>query len=322
MSKFKSLLVLAMCATAFPALAQEVFPDRPITLIAPFAAGGTSDVLARSIAAELGERLGQPVIVENRPGAGGTIGLTEVAKANPDGYTIGLGGAGSLIHSAGIYKSVIQFDVRSEFAPIGLLGTAPVVAVVSPSLGITDVAGLVDYAKDNPDFPFGTAGVGGAMHLAGEVFQREAGISLLHIPYAGVAPAITEFLGGQIQLGFFDTTGVLPHVAGGAMTVLAVASAERAPQLPDVPTFAEQGFPEVEVEIWYGLVAPAGTPDEIVTALETATTEAASSTEFLETISGLGFRPLEAGRAVMADLMQTELEQWLPIIEEAGISAQ
>lgn len=313
-----SIIVLAALGLTAPAFAQSTYPDRAITLIAPFAAGGTSDALARSIAAELGEILGQPVLVENRPGAGGTVGLTEVARAPADGYTIGLAGVGSLVHSAGIYKSVIQFDAKADFAPIGLLGTAPVVAVASPTLEITDLAGLVEIAKTNAEMPYGTAGIGGAMHLAGEVFQREANVQLLHVPYAGVAPAVTEFLGGQIKLGFFDTTAVLPHMAGGKMNVLGIGSTERVPQLPDVSTFAEQGYGNVVVEIWYSLVAPAGTPASIVHALAAATSEAATRPAFNKILDKQGFLPLQTGAEPMAQLIYAELAKRLPIIDGNG----
>lgn len=316
------LLATALSLATLPALAQD-YPDRPITLIAPFAAGGTSDSLARTIAAELEAQLGQQVIVENQPGAGGTIGLAKVAKAEPDGYTIGLGGAGSLVHSAGIFKDSIGFDVRSDFAPIGLLGTSPVVAVASPKLGLTDVAGLTTLAQQSEgEVAYGTAGVGGAMHLAAEVYQREAGIRMLHVPYKGVAPAMTDFLGGQIDVGFFDATAVLPQMDSGAMTVLGVASAERTAQLPDVPTFAEQGLKDVVVEIWYGLVAPAGTPQPVIDRLAAATEAAVAGDKFTKTLDTFGFRPMQSGPQAMADLIASDLEFWLPVIEEAGITAQ
>jgi tripartite-type tricarboxylate transporter receptor subunit TctC len=320
----KIATTLAAILIAGPGLAQEAedFPTRPITLIAPFSAGGSSDSLARALARELEEGLGQSVIVLNQPGAGGTIGLTQATASDPDGYTIALGGIGSLIHSAGVYKDMIQFDVRTDLAPISLVAATPVVLVAGPASDIQDLDQLIAEAKAAPgDLPFGTSGVGSAMHLTAEVFQRAAGLTLLHVSYPGVAPAMVDLLGGQIPLGFFDATSVLPHTDGTEVRPLAVAAPERIAQLPDVPTFTERGFP-LDGDIWYGLVAPADTPEAIVLELAKAVGAAVKTDRFKASADTLGFRTLPAGSEEMARRIASDLDLWLPVIEEAGVSTQ
>lgn len=298
------------------------FPDRAITLIAPFAAGGSSDALARTIARGMEDALGQPVIVQNLPGAGGTIGLTELATSAPDGYTIALGGVGSLIHSAGVYRDLIQFDVTKDIAPITLLAATPVVVVTGPGGDIETLDELLEAAKEAPgEVPFGSSGMGTAMHLTAELFQRETGTELLHIPYAGVAPAVTDLLGGQIPLGFFDVTSVLPHRENPDIHVLAVASPERAPQLPDTPTLAEGGI-AVNGEIWYGLVAPAGIPETALAALESAAVAAAGTEATQSSFAQLGFYAMQPGHNEMQTVMDRDSAIWLPIISEVGITAR
>jgi len=315
------ILLMASAAVTGTAEAQE-FPDRAITLIAPFAAGGSSDTLARAIARGMEDALGKPVIVQNLPGAGGTIGMTELATSEPDGYTVALGGVGSLIHSAEVYRNMIQFDVSKDIAPISLLAATPVVVVTGPGGDIDTLDGLISAARSKPgEFPYGSSGMGTAMHLTAELFQSQTQTELLHIPYAGVAPAVTDLLGGQIPLGFFDVTSVLPHRENPDIHVLAVASPERVPQFPDTPTLTESGIP-VNGEIWYGLVAPTGIPAEVLDSLEAAAITATKAEAFSTSMSQLGFYALPTGHAEMQAVMKRDSEVWLPIIEQEGIAAQ
>lgn len=310
-----------MLASVCTASQAQEFPDRTITLIAPFAAGGSSDTLARAIARGMEEELDQTVIVQNLPGAGGTIGLTELVTSDADGYTIALGGVGSLIHSAGVYRNMIQFDAAADIAPVTLLAATPVVVVTGPASEVQTLPDLIEAAKAAPgEVPYGSSGMGTAMHLTAEIFQRDSGVEMLHISYAGVAPAVTDLLGGQIPLGFFDTTSVLPHRDNPDIHILGVAAPERAPQLPDTPTLAEQGV-AANGEIWYGLVVPAGVPADVIATLESAAVAATKTEAFTTSLDKLGFYPMTTGQAEMAAVMQRDRELWLPIIEQENITA-
>jgi tripartite-type tricarboxylate transporter receptor subunit TctC len=322
MNRRQLLTALPLLAAIGTAQAQA-FPTKTIKLISPFAAGGTSDVMARAIAREMSALLGQQVIVENVTGAGGTVGLTAVARAAPDGYTIGMGGVGSLIHSAGVFAKTIKFDVRKDLVPLSLIGTAPVVVAASPSLGVNDMKGLATLARErNGGLSYASAGIGGALHLAAELFQREAGVKMQHVPYRGAAPALNDLLGGQVQLAFLDVTTLLPHKDGQRVKLLGVGSKQRVPQMAQVPTLAEQGFKNVVVEVWYGLVAPAGLPAEALNRLTAAATEAASKPSYAAALDQFGLAPMAPGRDAMARLIQDEYALWLPLIKQANISAE
>lgn len=321
--KRRHLLAALPLLAAFGAAQAQTYPNKTIKLISPFAAGGTSDVVARSIAREMTALLGQQVIVENVAGAGGTVGLAAVARATPDGYTIGMGGVGSLIHSAGVFTKTIKFDVRKDLVPLSLLGTAPVVVAAAPSLGVTDMKGLAALARErNGALAYGSAGVGGALHLAAELFQREAGVKMQHVPYRGAAPALNDLLGGQVPLAFLDVTTLMPHKDGQRVKLLGVASKQRVPQMPQLPTLAEQGFSNVVVEVWYGLVAPAAMPAEVLAKLGAAAAEAAARPSFKDALASVGLSPMSPGRDAMARLMQEEYALWVPLIKSAGISAE
>ncbi len=325
MSKRRMMIAVLLATAGTLAFGQGTseFPRKPIKLIAPFASGGTSDVLARVIAKELSAGLGQPVIVENQAGAGGTIGLGTVARAAPDGYTIGMGGVGSLVHTAGVYANTIKFDVKKDLAPIGLLGTAPVVVAVSPALGVSDLKGLVALARQKDGkLAYGSAGVGGALHLAAEMLQREAGVKMQHVPYRGGSPALTDLLGGQIQVAFLDVTTLLPYKDGAQLKLIGAASRQRVPQMPNVPTFVEQGFKNTVVEVWLGLVAPTGTPADIQQRLANVIQEAVAKPSFAMTLDKLGMRAMPSGRDAMARLIDEELAYWLPLIKDANITAE
>jgi tripartite-type tricarboxylate transporter receptor subunit TctC len=319
-------LILAVLGVAgallAPIASAASYPERPITLVAPFAAGGTSDLLARAAAEKMSELLGQRVIVENKVGAGGTVGLASVAKAQPDGYTIGLGGVGSLVHSAGTYAGKLPFDVNKDFAPIALLGTTPVAIAVSKSLNVANLQELVSLTRKDPSLTYGSAGVGSATHLGAELFQKVAGIKIAHAPYRGLAPAMTDLLGEQIKIVFGDVSTVMPHRGGDKIKVIAVLGDERVPQLPDVPTAKEQGFSDLAVQIWYGIVAPAGTPSDALDKLRKSAQTVANSEEFVKTIQNAGFTRFSGDHKAFSRLISQELALWLPIIREGKIAGQ
>jgi tripartite-type tricarboxylate transporter receptor subunit TctC len=318
------LVVGLLCFVAWPpAFADEAYPDRTVSLVAPFAAGGSSDVLARATAQGMGQRLGQAIIVENKAGAGGTLGLAVVARSRPDGYTLGFGGVGSLVYSTGIYTEHPPFNVRQDFVAVGLMGTTPAVFVASRASGITTLADLVAKARQNPGkLTYGTPGVGSALHLAGELFQRLSGIKLVHVPYRGSAPAMTDAMAGQIDLAFVDAASMMGQRSNDALRLLVVAGKERMPQLPGIPTTAEAGYPQLVVQIWYGVVAPRGTPEPVLSRLEAVSQEVAASPNFQKLLDQSGYQPFSGGRGPFKALIEQELDLWLPVIKAANITPQ
>lgn len=269
-SMIRSLLMAAsvMAAVAMPA-AQAAYPERPLTLINPYAAGGPADVVARSLGRALEKRLGQPVVVENKPGGGASIGTGFVARAKPDGYTLLLGTSAGHVVTPLMQKT--PYDGVDGFAFCSVVAVQPIMLVVNPSRGIRDVATLLARAKAEPGkLSYGSAGVGGATHLGAELFQQAAHVQLNHIPYAGASPAINDVVGGQIDLAMLNLSASLPFIRQGRLIALAYAADKRSALLPDVPTLAEAGVPGAQAATWYSLAAPAGTPPEIVQRLSSA----------------------------------------------------
>jgi tripartite-type tricarboxylate transporter receptor subunit TctC len=257
------LLALAMAA---PASAQD-YPNRPITLVVPFPPGGSTTIVARIVADKMSEALGQTIVVDNRGGAGGTIGTRATAKSAPDGYTILLGYTGTLAIGPSLYANA-GYDIRRDFAYIGMIGTAPSMLIVHPSLNASSVTELIKLAKEtSPPLQYGSPGVGTVNHLAAELFAHEAGIKLSHVPYKGSGPAMTDLLGGHIPLMFTPIPVGRGNAASGKVRALAVTGLKRSSLMPDVPTVAESGLPGFEVSLRYGLVAPAGTPRPIIDRL-------------------------------------------------------
>jgi tripartite-type tricarboxylate transporter receptor subunit TctC len=321
--RFLSATIVSAAAWLGVSTIAFAFPDRPITLVAPFAAGGTSDALARTVAEMMSAPLGQRVIVENKSGAGGTIGLAQVARAQPDGYTIGLGGAGSLVHSAGVYAGQLTFDVKKDFLPIALLATTPVAIAVSSSLGVTDLKGLAEKAKaEDGGLTYGSAGAGGALHLGAELFQKLAAVKMSHVPYRGVAPAMTDLLGGHLPVVFGDVSAVAPQAQNKDLKIIAVLAKDRVPQLPDVPTAAEQGYKDLIVQVWYGLVAPAKVPEDVKRKLQGTAAEVVKTPEFARRVEQTGFTTLPGDEAAFRALIDSELALWLPIIKAANVRPQ
>lgn len=303
-----------------PALAQPPFPDRPLSIVSPFAAGGTSDLIARAVARGIEPRLGQPVVVENVTGAGGTLGAANVARARADGYRLLMGGLGSIVFTAGIYGSRLPYDPRHALVPVAAVASVPTLIVVSAASPVRDLRQLVEQARAKPgELTYGSPGAGGSLHLAGELFQRLAGVELQHAPYRGGAPMMQDLIGGQIPLAFSDTTLTLPLLATGRIRPIAVLAPRRAASLPDVPTAAEAGLPGLEVETWYGLLAPAGVPRDVLATLSGAVAEVARAPAFAELLKGFGADPMQAGPEAFGAMLARDFDRWLPIIRDARI---
>ena len=302
----------------FAAAAQD-YPTRTIRLIVPFPAGGPSDLFARILGLKLTESLGQQVVIENRSGVGGVTGVDVVARSAPDGYTIGLNSAGAL-SIIPFMISKMPFDWEKDLALLTLVAKVPEVVVVNPALKVATLKELVDYARANPGkLNFGSSGSGSITHLATELLKREAQIDLVHVPYRGAAPAVTDLLGGQVQIAVFDVPVLLPHIRSGALTALAVTSKTRAAALPDVPTSAEAGFPTVLSDNWYGLVAPAATPPAILDKIQKAATAALSSEDLKAKYAQQDAEALPTTPAEFAAFVVAERARWKAVVEATGV---
>src|SRR5436190_18369886 len=323
MSIRKSLfIVVATFAAAFtPAQAQN-YPTRPITLVIPFAPGGSTTIVGRGVAEKMGELLGEKIIVDNRPGAGGTVGTRAVAKSEPDGYTLVLGYTGTLAIGPSLYKNV-GYDPRKDFAPIGMIGNAPNSLLVNPSFPAKTVAELITYAKANPGkVNFGSAGAGTASHITGEYFARSAGITLVHIPYKGTGPALTDLLGGHIPMAFAPIPASHANVSAGTLRALAVTSTTRSGLLPDVPTMAEAGLPGFDASLYYGLVAPAGTPRPIIDRLNKELRDALASDEVKRQLGNDGTDITPGTPEDYSDFIDKDEKKWAQLVKTSGVEPE
>lgn len=321
--RFASLSFAAavLAGVAGDACAQSAYPSKPIHLVVPFSSGGPSDVLARAIGQKLGESLRQPVVIENRTGAGGNIGSDYVAKAPPDGYTLVLGTVGTHSINAGLY-SKLPFDTLRDFAPVALVASATIVMVAHPSVPAKSIRELVTLAKSTPgQLNFASPGSGTPQHLSAELFKTTAGVELTHIPYKGAAPALTDLLGGQVSLGFVSLPAALPHVKAGKLRALGVTATKRSVVAPEVPTIAESGLPGYEVENWYGVLAPAGTPGEIVSKLNAEIVKVLQRRDVRESLNTQGFEILQSTPEQFTAFMKTELAKWAKVVKLSGAKA-
>jgi tripartite-type tricarboxylate transporter receptor subunit TctC len=311
----------ALCAAAFaasPAVAQGTYPNKPVRLVVPFPAGGTTDILARAAAQKLSEAWGQQVIVDNRPGAGGNIGADIVAKAAPDGYTLLMGTVGTHAINPSLYAKM-PYDHVKDFAPVILVAGVPNVLVVNPDLPIKTVAELIAYAKANPGkLNFASSGSGTSIHLSGELFKVMAGVQMTHVPYKGSAPALTDLMGGQVQLMFDNLPSSLPQIKGGKLRAVAVTSTTRAAALPDVPTVAESGLPGFEASSWFGILAPAGTSKEIIAKINADVQKWLASPEAKEKLLGQGANAAGGSPEDFAKHIQAETAKWAKVVKESG----
>lgn len=299
--------------------AHASYPDRPITLVVPYTPGGVTDALARIVAKSLSERVKQSVVVENRPGGGANIGANSVAKASPDGYTLLMGSAATHAINASLYKK-LAYDHTKDFAPIALVAEVPNILVVHPSLPVSTVPELISYAKANPGkLYFGSSGAGGTIHLSGELFKTMASVQMTHVPYKGSAPAVTDLIGGQTQL-MFDSS-VVPHINSGKLRPLGVTSTKRSVALPNVPTIAEAGLPGYEATAWFGILAPAGTPESVVKKLNTDLNAVLSDSAVASWMVSQGFVSMGGTPVDFAEHIKKETVKWARVVKESGATA-
>ncbi len=301
-----------------PAFSQGTYPNKPVRLVVPFPAGGTTDILARAAAQKLSETWGQQVIVDNRPGAGGNIGAELVAKAAPDGYTLLMGTVGTHAINSSLYAKM-PYDHVKDFAPVILVAGVPNVLVVNPDLPIKTVAELIAYAKANPGkLNFASSGSGTSIHLSGELFKVMAGVQMTHVPYKGSAPALTDLIGGQVQLMFDNLPSSLPQIKGGKLRAVAVTSTARAAALPDVPTVAESGLPGFEASSWFGILAPAGTSKEIIAKINADVQKWLASPDAKDKLLGQGAIAAGGTPEDFAKHIQAETAKWAKVVKESG----
>ena len=300
----------------------EIWPVRPIKFIVPWPAGGVADTIARIAAEKLGERLGQRMIVENRPGASGNIGMAAAAAAPADGYTLVLTPTGNLTVNQTLYKD-LPFDTGRDFLPLTILATVPNVLVVNRAVPANTLAELVAYAKANPGkLSFASPGLATGAHLAGELLKKEAGIDLLHVPYTGIAPALNDVLGERVSLMFLGISSALPHIRAGNLRALAVAALKRSPLLPEVPLVAESGFPGFDVTSWYGIALRSGTPADVVDRLYGETSEILKRDDVKERFAAMGVEPGGLPPQAFAELVHRETRKWGDIIVRANIKVE
>jgi tripartite-type tricarboxylate transporter receptor subunit TctC len=321
-SPHRGLLAIFCClflASLVAPAAAQTYPDRPIRIVVPFAAGGASDVVGRAIAQKLAEKLGQSVAVENRTGAGGSLGAAQVARAPADGYTLLLGSSSEIALYPQIAASV-PYDSQRDFIPIALLASVPMVLTVTESLPVKSVQELLAYARQSPGkMNYGSGGVGSATHMAMVLFNTMTGTTMTHVPYRGSTPVITDLLAGNLQLAIATMAAVTPHAGGGKIRFIAVSTAKRAAALPDVPTIAESGVPGYAVGLWTGLLAPANTPPAIVAKLNAAVAESLASPDLKEMLARQGAEQSGSTPDQFAEEIKRETALWRDVVQKTGI---
>ncbi len=313
----KLILAIALAAPALAAQAQT-YPNKPIRLVCPFPPGGAVDIASRATAHTLSQVLGQPVTVDNRPGAGGNIGAEITAKSAPDGYTLLMTTSGIMGINPALY-SKISFDSIKDFAPVSMLVSLNNVLVLNPSVPAKSVQEVIALAKAQPGkFTYASSGNGTSIHLSGELFKSMTGVDMLHIPYKGSSPAVTDLLAGQVNMMFDNIPSSLPHIKAGKLRALAVTGSKRSQLLPDLPTIAEAGVPGYDSYVWFGIVAPAGTPPEIIARLNAALVKTAATPEFRDRLTGQGYDVLSSTPEQMAASIRSEIDKWGKIVKASG----
>jgi tripartite-type tricarboxylate transporter receptor subunit TctC len=309
-------IVLAAFASSL-AFAQATYPSKPVRLVVPFPAGGTTDILARAAAQKLSEAWGQQVIVDNRPGAAGNIGAELVAKAAPDGYTLLMGTVGTHAINPSLYAKM-PYDHVKDFVPVILVAGVPNVLVVNPGVPVNSVPELIAYAKANPGkLNFASSGSGTSIHLSGELFKTMTGVQMTHVPYKGSAPALTDLMGGQVQLMFDNLPSSLAFIKAGKLRALGVTSAARAAALPDTPTIADT-VPGFEASSWFGILAPAGTPRDVVVKVNAETAKWLASPDAKEKLAGQGANVAGGSPEAFAKHIQMETAKWAKVVKDSG----
>jgi tripartite-type tricarboxylate transporter receptor subunit TctC len=298
--------------------AAQDFPAKPIKLIVPFPAGGPNDIIARIVGQRMSELTKQPVIIDNRGGQGGALGTDPIAKATPDGYTIGIVNCGALTINQSMEK--VAYETLRDLAPVTLVVTVPEMLVVASNVPARNMGELVALAKAQPGkLNFASTGPGSLPHLAGELLKLTAGIDVVHVPYRGAAPAITDLLSQQVQMTFLDLPAILPHIKSGALKPIALGTTARAPTAPDVPTTVEIGMPDLRIENWYGMIAPAGTPPAIIAALNKITVTALADAGVKERLAEQGLTAVGDSPAQFRAFIASETAKWAKVIRDAGI---
>ncbi|AVA35744.1 tripartite-type tricarboxylate transporter receptor subunit TctC [Cupriavidus metallidurans] len=327
MARRTALRMLAGAAIAMAAVptgsafAADHWPSKPITLVVPFASGGTTDIIGRAVGQRLGEALGQPVVVDNRPGAGGTIGGALVARANPDGYTFLLATVAHTM-APGIYKT-LPYDFQKDLEPIGMVALTPNVVLVNTSIPARNVQELIAYIKANPGkVNYGSAGIGSTEHLSGELFRSATGTDISHVPYKGGAPMMTDLIAGQIQMAIETSPSANPHVKSGKVKALAVTSAKRSPAYPGVPTVAESGVPGYEVTTWYALMAPRGTPEPIRQRMSAELAKVLKQSDVQKRFDDQGVTAGDMTPPQLAAFIKTETTKWTKVAKDSGAKAE
>ena len=314
------LAILSVLAVACGALAEEgAYPKRPVTMIVTFAAGGSSDVLARAVAESMSHGLGRQIVVDNRPGAGGQIGAELVAHAAPDGYTILFGTNGTLGIGPALYEH-LRYDPARDLAPVGILHKLPLLLIINPSIPAKNLQELIAYARKNPGkLSFASAGVGSVSHLAGELFMEEAKINILHVPYKGGGAAVPDLISGRISMMLETIPNALPLAKSGQMRAIGVTTKERSAAAPDIPTLAESGLPDFDVSAWTGLFVPAGTPAAIIERLNTGTRAIANDSHYVDLVHKMATNVATSSPQEFGAFVGDDVARWKKVIAHAGI---
>ena len=312
--------VFAVAALGFGGSAAAQWPDRAITLIVPFPAGGGTDTFARPLAQQLTMQLGQTVVIDNKGGAGGTVGAGVAAKARPDGYTFFMGGAHHAL-APSLYKN-LSYNIQKDFVPVALVAQPPQVVVINPGkLPVKTLQEFIDYAKKHPgEINYGTAGKGSTHHLAGELFAMQTGIKLVDVPYQGAGPMLSALIGGQVDMAFDGLGSSSGHIRAGAIKPLAVAATERSASLPDVPTAAQAGVPNYVVSTWYAIWAPAGTPQAAVDKMASEITKALNTPKLKETWAGNGSAVPNMTGPAFGKFVDSEVARWAKVVKDSGVT--
>jgi tripartite-type tricarboxylate transporter receptor subunit TctC len=324
MTRILTFIVAALAAVLSPLAPAQApaYPNKPVRIVVPFPAGGTTDILARAISQKLSESLGQPFIVDNRPGAAGNIGAELVAKSAPDGYTMLMGTVGTHAINASLYPK-LPYDHVKDFQPVLLVAGVPNVLAVYPAVPANSVQELIAYAKANPSkLNFASSGAGTSIHLSGELFKTATGVQMQHIPYKGSAPALQDLVGGQVQLMFDNLPSALPLIKAGKLRALAVTSATRSPALPDIPTVAESGLPGFEASSWFGLLVPAGTPAAVVARINAEGNKWLASPEARDKLTAQGANAAGGTPEDFAKHITAETAKWARVVKESGAKVE
>ncbi len=315
----KTLAAAALLATGMgAAVAQDGYPNKPLTMVVPFSAGGTTDILARIVGQALGQDLGQTIIIENKPGAGGNIGAQQAARAKADGYTLFMGTVGTHAINQALYKK-LPYDPIKDFTPLSRVANVPNLLVVHPSRPYKTVKEMIEYGKKHPnDITFGSPGSGASPHVSGALFQSMTGVELTHVPYKGSAPAISDLLGNQIAVMFDNMPSAIQHVRSGKLIPIAVTTAKRSPELPNVPTIAEAGVPGYEATSWFGLWSVAGTPQPILDKLHASLTKVLKDPAVAKKIADQGGEVVIETPAQFDAFIKSEAAKWGKVVKESG----